>query len=169
MKKLIRVSLLILLIAWMLLIFSLSAETATESADKSGGFSYKLAAFFMPEFKDMSEAEQLEILEKMSFPIRKGAHFTIFAVLSCLAFLNLNFFDKISDFKKYLSAFGFTAVYAASDEFHQSFVVGRSCELRDWFIDCGGALAGLLFCYIIVKIIQKRSAFDAKKRAYKRK
>jgi len=169
MKKLIRVSLLILLIAWMLLIFSLSAETATESADKSGGFSYKLAAFFVPEFKEMSEAEQLEILEKMSFPIRKGAHFSIFAALSCIAFSNVLYFNKLSSCKKYLYAFSFTTIYAATDEVHQRFVDGRSCEFRDWLIDCSGAIAGLIFCYIVAKFIRKRSALNAKKRAYKRK
>ena len=165
MKNFIRVTLLILLIAWMLLIFSLSAETATESADKSGGFSYKIAAFFMPEFEEMSEAEQLEILEKMSFPIRKAAHFSIFAVLSCLAFLNVNFFDKLSDIQKYLSALGIAAIYAASDEFHQKFVEGRSCEFRDWLIDCAGAIAGLLFCYVIAEFIRKRSALKCGKKS----
>ena len=156
MKKIVRVSLLIFLIAWMLLIFSLSAETATESADKSGGFSYKIASIFVPDFKDMSEAEQLEILGKMSFPIRKGAHFSIFAVLSCLAFLNVSFFEKWAVKIKYLSAFCFTALYAASDEFHQRFVEGRSCELRDWLIDSAGAIVGLLLCFVVAKIKWKR-------------
>ena len=156
MKKIIRVSLVIALCLWMLLIFSLSAETATESADKSGGFSYKIAAFFVPGFEEMPVMEQQEIIEKMSFPIRKGAHFCIFAVLSLLAFFNIAFFDKLSNFLKYSLSFAFCALYAASDEFHQNFVVGRSCEFRDWLIDCGGVLAGLLLCFVLIKIFSKK-------------
>ena len=34
--------------------------------------------------------------------------------------------------------------YAVTDEFHQSFVPGRSCELRDVVIDSCGVLTGVL-------------------------
>jgi len=36
------------------------------------------------------------------------------------------------------------ALYAASDEFHQSFVPTREASLRDVLIDCVGALLALL-------------------------
>ena len=39
-------------------------------------------------------------------------------------------------------------LYAASDEFHQSFVPGRSCMLGDVGIDSLGALAGILLCLL---------------------
>ena len=42
-------------------------------------------------------------------------------------------------------------VYAATDEFHQMFVPGRSCELRDIMIDSCGVAAGTLLCCIIKK------------------
>jgi VanZ family protein len=40
-----------------------------------------------------------------------------------------------------------TSLYGASDEWHQYFVPGRSCELGDWVADtAGGALAIALYC-----------------------
>lgn len=154
MKVCSRILSLLLLIAYMLLIFNFSAQTATESSDVSGGFSYKLASLFIEGFEDKTEEEQQEIIEKMSFPIRKTAHFCIFAGLSMLALLNINFFN-IHYFLKNVLAFIFSALYAASDEYHQKFVEGRSCEVRDWLIDCGGVLAGLLVCGVLIIIIKR--------------
>ena len=37
--------------------------------------------------------------------------------------------------------------YAASDEWHQSFVPGRSPDAADWFADAVGALAGAGACW----------------------
>ena len=46
-------------------------------------------------------------------------------------------------------------LYACSDEFHQRFVPGRSCELRDVCIDfCGGCL-GILLSVLAIKIAAK--------------
>jgi hypothetical protein len=54
--------------------------------------------------------------------------------------------------------FGF--LYAFSDELHQTFSEGRSCEFRDMMIDTGGATLGMLMSLIVmlisVKIISKR-------------
>ncbi len=36
------------------------------------------------------------------------------------------------------------ALFAASDEFHQTFVKSRTPSVRDVFLDIGGALLGLL-------------------------
>lgn len=36
------------------------------------------------------------------------------------------------------------SVYGAVDEFHQRFVPGRVCDLRDWIADTVGALVGAL-------------------------
>ncbi|MBR5116337.1 MAG: VanZ family protein, partial [Lachnospiraceae bacterium] len=45
-------------------------------------------------------------------------------------------------------------LYAASDEFHQSFVPGRSCMLGDVGIDSLGALAGILLCLLPLICLQ---------------
>jgi VanZ family protein len=41
-------------------------------------------------------------------------------------------------------AFALSSLYAASDEFHQTFVEGRSGSPVDWAIDTAGAAAAAL-------------------------
>jgi VanZ family protein len=40
------------------------------------------------------------------------------------------------------------AAYGIFDEFHQSFVLGRSADIRDWFADVGGALIAIGVCWL---------------------
>jgi len=44
-------------------------------------------------------------------------------------------------------AWAIAATYAASDEWHQSFVPGRTSDFRDWLADAAGALAGAGACW----------------------
>jgi VanZ family protein len=44
-------------------------------------------------------------------------------------------------------AWAIATAYAASDEWHQSFVPGRSADPRDWLADAAGALAGAGACW----------------------
>ena len=42
----------------------------------------------------------------------------------------------------------FCAFYGASDEFHQSFVPGRTCDVVDWLSDSlGGTIGSLLYVF----------------------
>ncbi|MDY6314114.1 MAG: VanZ family protein, partial [Clostridia bacterium] len=47
-----------------------------------------------------------------------------------------------------------SALYAASDEFHQLFVPGRSGEFRDVCLDSAGALTGILI-FILIWSVKK--------------
>lgn len=40
------------------------------------------------------------------------------------------------------------AAYAASDEYHQSFVPGRNMDVRDWLADVAGLLVALAVVYL---------------------
>lgn len=46
-----------------------------------------------------------------------------------------------------LTAFIIAVCYAASDEFHQRFITGRTSSLLDWIADTFGAAIGS-FCFI---------------------
>ena len=46
---------------------------------------------------------------------------------------------------------------AALNEYHQSFMEGRSCELRDVLIDSGGAVTGVLAAALILSICRRRA------------
>ena len=45
-------------------------------------------------------------------------------------------------------ALAIAAAYGIFDELHQSFVPGRSADIRDWFADVSGALIGIGVCWL---------------------
>ena len=44
-------------------------------------------------------------------------------------------------------AWAIASAYGATDEWHQSFVPGRSADVHDWFADATGALIGAGACW----------------------
>lgn len=81
-------------------------------------------------------------------PIRKLAHFTEFAVLGVISYLNIK--DLFKN-RHVIFSLIFCALYAASDEIHQLFVPGRYCAVLDMGIDTCGALLGILLMHLISK------------------
>jgi VanZ family protein len=74
-----------------------------------------------------------------NFIIRKFAHLSAFGFLAFLVWKAV-FPHKLS----YIGAWCFTALYAASDEWHQSFQPGRTPLFTDVLIDAAGAFIVLL-------------------------
>lgn len=68
---------------------------------------------------------------------RKFVHFAEYALLALLWWRA--FRTRLEHRRAALAAFVVTALYAAGDEFHQSFVDGRNGSPVDWLIDCAGA------------------------------
>lgn len=138
--------------AWMCLIFWFSSRDATESGNMSSSLLHGLLSFFWPGWKLKSAAEQQQIFDSLHIVLRKCGHFTEFAVLGILLRLNLLQIPKLHTSCRQKPSFGtgyalpalLALFYAGTDEFHQRFVAGRSCELRDVCIDFGGACTGLL-------------------------
>jgi VanZ family protein len=80
--------------------------------------------------------------------VRKAAHLTEYGILAALLWRTIrNTHAGKTHFWSWADA-GWTllivALYAASDEFHQSFVPTREASVRDVLIDCTGALLALL-------------------------
>ncbi len=68
-------------------------------------------------------------------------HFLEYGGLGTLFFFYYSdFFKKRIEFHVLLFIFSFIFLYAASDEFHQSFVPGRVCSIKDLVVDFVGAL-----------------------------
>lgn len=84
--------------------------------------------------------------------IRKTAHFFEFAGLAVLFY---NAFYRTCGAYKPMFSFALTAVYAASDEFHQLFVEDRACRLFDFFVDCCGAATGIAVLALLIMIYNK--------------
>ena len=66
------------------------------------------------------------------------AEYAGLAVLLCRALLG----EGVGGFRAFIIAIVLTAVYGASDEWHQSFVPLRAADVRDWLADDLGAMAG---------------------------
>ncbi len=78
--------------------------------------------------------------------VRKCAHVTEYAILALLLWRALRSIPALRT--KTTMSFGAVllscALFAASDEFHQTFVKSRTPSVRDVLLDVGGALLGLL-------------------------
>ena len=86
--------------------------------------------------------EKESIRDKFTFAIRKCAHFSLYLCLGALVSLTAGRRKVLSIGSAGTMIFCF--LYAVSDEIHQHFVPGRSCEFRDVMIDTSGALTGML-------------------------
>ena len=49
-----------------------------------------------------------------------------------------------------------SSIYGVTDEFHQIFTPGRSCDPADWAVDTIAAALGALICYFVLKAARKR-------------
>lgn len=138
----------ILSIFWMILIFAFSAEPADESSQLSLSVGQAVAEIFVPEYEGWPEDRQQEFVESIEYPIRKCAHASEYAVLGILLMLAGK--NYLADRKRIVTISGMIGViYAASDEFHQSFVPGRACKITDVMIDSLGLAVGIFLAYII--------------------
>ena len=126
---------LILVIIWMIFIFIMSVFDSNESANQSNLF-----VNFISKLFDITNIQML------SFIVRKLAHFTEYLILGILVSNWLSNYNS----RLYLNII-ICAIYAISDEVHQLFVPGRSCEVRDMLIDIFGAIAGILLFTILSK------------------
>ena len=133
----------LLVILWMGIIFFLSAQTAAESSGLSGQTIRTLIPIFMPEFIDISQVQQNEIVANLQHLVRKIAHILIYFILGILCMCTLISHELKLKVKVY-AALVICTVYAATDELHQLFVDGRGFQFSDIFLDFCGALLGVL-------------------------
>ncbi|MBQ8078169.1 MAG: VanZ family protein [Eubacterium sp.] len=124
-------------------IFIFSSDTADESSRKSG----YILQFIIDIFGDNAATD---------FIVRKSAHFLEFTGTALL--MSAAFYYTLGKNKIHLPII-FTSLYAVTDEVHQIFVDGRSCELRDWAIDTLGATLGAISFMVIFTIIIKAKEF----------
>lgn len=141
----IRAVLIALIIADMVMIFMLSAQTAGESGGVSGGFTEKLLSFIGISRDDMTE----EAFMHIEAFIRKAAHFCEYAMLGFLAFLLLSTYTLKYRWGLLISS-GFAMIYAISDEIHQAFVPGRGPQISDVLVDTCGGIFGTLAALIVI-------------------
>lgn len=97
------------------------------------------------------------------YGIDKVIHIFEFAIYSFLVGVALEAFNyKNYRLKKIIIAFIFTALFAAFDELHQYFVLGRSASVYDFIADLIGGIIGL-FLFQKFNITDKLQNVNTKK------
>ena len=125
------------LLIWLGVIFLGSTELM--SADYTSRFITPFLLWLKPGMSP-------QIIWRILVVVRKCAHVTEYAVLALLLWRALR---SIPTLRAKMSI-SFTAallactLFAASDEFHQTFVKSRTPSVRDVLLDVAGALVGLL-------------------------
>ena len=116
------------------------ASTDLMSAAHTSRFIGPFLRWFIPDISDAT-------IRTVQFFVRKAGHLTEYAILAVLLCRALR-----AHFHRFFSiatiAFVASAIYAAFDEFHQSFVSSRTGSPWDVAIDCLGAAIGLALCLL---------------------
>lgn len=126
---------LLLVILWMIFIFVMSSFDATSSSNQSN--------FIVDIITSIINIKNIGLL---SLIIRKLAHFIEYFILGILV---INFITRYD--KKIIIAILLCIIYATSDEIHQIFVPGRSCQIIDIMIDSLGSIMGIYLYKLITK------------------
>ena len=128
---------------WMGVIFYFSHQPGDVSGETSGRIVEMIsgAVTTVLPFVDIPE-------EGLHFVIRKGAHFSIYAVLGLLSF-NAFLQSGVRGKKALFFAWLLATAYAGVDEYHQTFIPGRSGEVTDVMIDSAGAITGIMGALLV--------------------
>ncbi|MEE6451079.1 VanZ family protein [Gottfriedia acidiceleris] len=96
--------------------------------------------------------KELGVAGFTEFFIRKLSHFSIYLLLAFFA----TRLAKLYVNKAFLIGIIFSILYAASDEFHQSFTANRTPLVQDVIIDSIGALIGACLYLLISKKLKAK-------------
>lgn len=92
-----------------------------------------------------------QVIEKWNYPLRKVAYaseYFVFTVLILVALKN----SGGSGVKMYVIALIICFIYSCTDEYHQTFVNGRTGQFLDVLIDTLGGFISCIIYNIIIKI-----------------
>ena len=127
----------------MYLIYTFSGQPAEVSSILSESVTEKILRLFFRILQyDVSQAQFLYYLELFHGLIRKCAHILEYFSLAIFITLPLYVY-KLRGFKLVLFSALFCILFASLDEYHQTFVPGRSGSPRDVLIDSIGIFPGI--------------------------
>jgi len=128
-------------IAWMILIFLGSTDVLSAA---------QTSRFIVPFLRWLDPHISWAAINAILTAIRKLGHVTEYAILAILLWRALrggrNLGTRMS--LLFFTAWIACSLFAASDEFHQSFVPSRTASAHDVLIDICGASIGLAICWM---------------------
>lgn len=152
-KKYIKIVFEIFLFVWMIIVFIFSNQPAEKSSNTSGN-TIKTIINIFPNIRNLEENEKEQIVSNLQPIVRKLAHFSIYTLGGILIYNFINTYD-IENKRKMIYSFIIGGGYAITDELHQLFILGRSCEFRDVCIDSSGVLFGICIIFLSIKLKKK--------------
>ncbi|MFV0527922.1 MAG: VanZ family protein [Lachnospiraceae bacterium] len=156
----------------MYLIFSLSGQQGDVSSNLSYNISYKAVELGSQILKKEFNEEQLSTYaDKIHYYVRKTGHMAEYFILALCVSFPLYVYGLRG--LPLLFIAGIICVsFAALDEFHQSFVAGRTAAVKDVLIDSVGIFLGItvvrIFCYSILTVFSGGKHKQAKKKRSRR-
>lgn len=124
------------------MIFIFIGSTDLLSGEHTSRFIGPFLRWFAPNISDAT-------IGSVQLVVRKCGHFTEYAILAALLYRALRQ-SRLRVDRIFIASFFIAAVYAALDEFHQSFVASRTASPWDVGIDCLGAVVGLT-CFFLFR------------------
>lgn len=151
--NILRAILIILLMCTFFIIFGFSSQ----NGETSGGISRKITETILEssnKYQGLDEGKKNKVLHRTESVIRKLAHFSIYTLVGLLLMGLLSTY-KIKNKWRIIITIIIGIMYAASDEFHQSFSPGRTPKITDVYIDTLGVMLGSLLIVFFRKLYAK--------------
>ena len=137
---------------WMAFIFAMSTDRGSSANTRP-----VLASILRGYLPSLAARMPAATVDRIDFAIRKGSHVTEYAILGFLLLRALQGLGKPEDARRRVALAWFVAVaYAASDEWHQSFVPSRGATPVDVLYDAFGSTLGVF--------VRSRGAFVRSRR-----
>ncbi|MEH7118943.1 VanZ family protein [Neobacillus vireti] len=133
-------------VLWMAVIFTFTQAPYSTGSSTSSAIEKLFVALHI-------NADQSTI-DLLNFIGRKASHITVFGFLAFL------FFKSLENYRfAYVLSWILTVIYAMSDEYHQSFMPGRTASVKDVFLfDSVGAFLVLLLTFFLFRKGKQRNA-----------
>lgn len=140
------------LLLWMGILFGMSTDAG--SMQSTSEFIRTFVKFIAPDLADSFTPAQWEHVERL---LRKTAHLFEYAVLMLLAVRAMQYGRSNLRAWSVIIAFVITALFAVTDEIHQSFVPSRTALPTDVLIDIIGATVAtvLLLIWVTLRHIER--------------
>lgn len=176
----------VFVLVWMITVFIFSGQDGIDTLNTSGAFIHSIDSKVSKNedspviSHNNNQADEKNTLKKKEYKykyssqlqkvVRKNAHYFLYMLggilLSVFFYVNLdksNIKETRITLRKYhifskciFYAMIIGILYACTDEFHQKFVPGRTCSIKDVFIDSLGIITGLLIFILLKYLITKR-------------
>ncbi|MBQ8234474.1 MAG: VanZ family protein [Bacilli bacterium] len=143
----------LLLVLWMLIIFTFSNANSTKSTNTSDKV-IDIGINIVDSIRNEKTENKELLIEKLTFIVRKIAHFLEYLILGILMY------RVVSDYTNknvLILSILLCILYATTDEIHQIFINGRDGNIKDVLVDSIGIIIG---CLIYKKIKENKRVLN---------